>query len=64
MNDGLDNTTDVAIALGVIEVAELRGRLVVVGVRLELFRKCLLDQNKREASTEDVRLRAIASVRG
>lgn len=36
MNDFFDNTPNVAIAFGVVEGTKLGGRLVVVGVRLEL----------------------------
>lgn len=36
VDDLLHNSTDVAIALGKVEVAEAGGVLVVLGVRLEL----------------------------
>jgi hypothetical protein len=36
MNDLLHNTTNVTIALGIIEWTEFCGSLVVVGVRFEL----------------------------
>ena len=39
MDDLLHDTLNVAIALRKVEGAELRRRLVVVGVRLELFRQ-------------------------
>lgn len=51
MDDLLHNTTDVAIPLSEIEVAEAGGGLVVVGVRFELEKSSELEVDPAATKT-------------
>jgi hypothetical protein len=63
VNDLLHNTTDVTIALGIIEWTEFCRCLVVVGVRIELVAGELYMNNVSTNNIADVQWHAPAFVR-